>query len=76
MVVIMKSATTGLLQIEFQRQLYIYTPSSKLGQSLSQSCACIQFSCKGNDHSEHGVTDFCQAMLNQADVLPVHCILL
>ena len=34
MVVIVKSPTTGLLQIEFQRQLYIYTPSSKLGQSV------------------------------------------
>jgi cation-transporting ATPase 13A1 len=33
MVMIVKSPTTSVLQIEFQRQKYLYTPSSKLGAS-------------------------------------------
>jgi hypothetical protein len=31
MVMILKSPTTSVLQIEFQRQKYLYTPSTKLG---------------------------------------------
>ena len=32
MVIVQKSPTTGVLQIEFQRQKYFYTPSNKLGK--------------------------------------------
>jgi hypothetical protein len=32
MVPVQRSPTTGVLQIEFQRQKYLYTPSNKLGE--------------------------------------------